>query len=415
MSSLTKIQALQLNKPAFKQSDKLANVCYDIRGPVLVEANKLEEEGHKILKLNIGNPAPFGFDAPDEIIQDVIRLLPTSQGYCESKGLYSARKAVMQHYQQRGLLNVDIEDIYLGNGVSELITMALQALLNNGDEVLIPAPDYPLWTASVSLAGGTPRHYTCDEQADWFPDINDIKSKINSNTKAIVIINPNNPTGSVYSEALLQEIVALAEQHNLVVFADEIYDKILYDGAVHIPLSTLVKDTLCVTFNGLSKAYRLAGFRSGWMVLSGSKYRAKDYIEGLTILASMRLCANVPAQHAIQTCLGGYQSINDLVLPGGRLLEQRDITYQLLNEIPGVSCTKPKGAIYMFPKLDTKKFSIENDESLVLDFLQQEKILLVQGTAFNWSKPDHLRVVFLPRVDDMQDALTRFGEFLSRR
>jgi len=403
-----------LNKPTIKKSNKLANVCYDIRGPVLEEANRLEEEGHRILKLNIGNPAPFGFDAPDEIIQDVIRLLPTSQGYCESQGLYSARKAVMQHYQQRGLLNIDIDDIYLGNGCSELISMSMQALLNNGDEVLIPAPDYPLWTASVSLAGGTPVHYICDEQSDWFPDIADIKSKITKNTKAIVLINPNNPTGAVYSEELLLQLVTIAEKHQLVILADEIYDKILYDGAQHIPMSTLVNDTLCITFNGLSKAYRLAGFRSGWMVLSGAKHRAKDYIEGLVILSSMRLCANVPAQHAIQTCLGGYQSINDLVLPGGRLLEQRNIAHELLNQIPGVSCTKPKGAIYMFPKLDQKKFRITDDERLVLEFLQQEKILLVQGTAFNWPEPDHFRVVFLPRKDDLSHSIERLGAFLSR-
>jgi alanine-synthesizing transaminase len=397
-----------------KQSEKLANVCYDIRGPVLAEANRLEEEGHRILKLNIGNPAAFGFDAPDEIIQDVIRLLPTSQGYCESKGLYSARKAVMQHYQQRGVLDVDIDDIYLGNGVSELITMSMQALLNNDDEVLIPAPDYPLWTASVSLSGGTPVHYICDEEADWFPDIADIRSKISSRTRAIVVINPNNPTGAVYSKELLQEIVKLAEEHSLVIFADEIYDKILYDEAQHIPLATLADNVLCVTFNGLSKAYRLAGFRSGWMMLTGAKSHAQGYIEGLTILASMRLCANVPAQHAIQTCLGGYQSINDLVLPGGRLLKQRNAAIELLNQIPGVSCVKPKGAIYMFPKLDVKKFAIQNDEKLVLDFLRHEKILLVQGTAFNWKQPDHLRVVFLPQVDDLTRAMERFAAYLSR-
>jgi alanine-synthesizing transaminase len=403
-----------VNKPLFTQSKKLADVCYDIRGPVLEEANRLEEEGHRILKLNIGNPAPFGFAAPDEIIQDVIRLLPSAEGYCESKGLYSARKAVMQHYQQQGVLNSDIDDIYLGNGASELITMSMQALLNNGDEVLIPAPDYPLWTASVSLAGGKPVHYICDEESDWFPDIDDIKAKINKNTKAIVIINPNNPTGAVYSRELLMQLVELAEKHNLVVLADEIYDKILYDDAVHIPLSTLVNDTLCVTFNGLSKAYRLAGFRSGWMMLTGAKFRAKNYIEGLDILSSMRLCANVPAQHAIQTCLGGYQSIKDLVLPGGRLLEQRDLAHKLLNDIPGVSCVKPKGAIYMFPKIDIKKYHINDDQKLVLDFLQQEKILLVQGTGFNWKEPDHVRVVFLPRKDDLSYAITRFGEFLSR-
>ena len=403
-----------VNKATFHQSEKLANVCYDIRGPVLQEANRLEEEGHRILKLNIGNPAPFGFDAPDEIIQDVIRLLPTAQGYCESKGLYSARKAVMQHYQQRGLLSADIDDIYLGNGASELITLAMQALLNNGDEVLVPAPDYPLWTASVSLAGGKPRHYICDEESDWYPDLDDIRAKITDRTKAIVIINPNNPTGAVYSEEMLKQLVAIAEEHQLIVLADEIYDKILYDDAIHYPLSTLVNDTLCLTFNGLSKAYRLAGFRSGWLLLSGAKHRAKDYIEGLEILASMRLCANVPAQHAIQTCLGGYQSIQDLVLPGGRLLEQRDLAYEMLNAIPGVSCKKPTGAIYMFPKLDPKKFPIKDDEKLVLDFLTQEKILLVQGTAFNWPNTDHLRVVFLPRKEDLGQALERFGEFLSR-
>ncbi len=403
-----------MTKPLFTKSDKLADVCYDIRGPVLAEAHQLEEEGHRILKLNIGNPAPFGFDAPDEIIQDVIKMLPDSQGYCESKGLYSARKAVMQHYQQRGLLSVEIDDIYLGNGVSELITISMQALLNNGDEVLIPAPDYPLWTAAVSLSGATPVHYLCDEEADWYPDLDDIRSKINANTKAIVVINPNNPTGAVYSRELLQDIVKLAEEHNLVILADEIYDKILYDQATHIPLCTLAEDALCVTFNGLSKAYRLAGFRSGWMMLSGAKHRARDYIEGLEILASMRLCANVPAQHAIQTCLGGYQSINDLVLPGGRLLDQRNLAHDMLNAIPGVSCKQPKGAIYMFPKLDAKKFSIENDEQLVLDFLRQEKILLVQGTAFNWPDPDHLRVVFLPREDDLSHALERFAAFLDR-
>jgi len=395
-----------------KKSDKLANVCYEIRGPVLEEANRLEEEGHRILKLNIGNPAPFGFDAPDEIIQDVIRMLPTAQGYCESKGLYSARKAVMQSTQQAGIEGVEIGDIYLGNGASELITLSMQALLNNGDEVLIPAPDYPLWTAAVSLSGGKPVHYICDEESDWFPDIDDIKSKITSSTKAIVVINPNNPTGAVYSEDLLLQIVNLAREHGLVVLADEIYDKILYDDAEHIPLARLATDVLCVTFNGLSKAYRLAGFRSGWMIISGDKHSAKDYIQGLDILSSMRLCANVPAQHAIQTSLGGYQSINDLVLPGGRLREQRDIAYEILNSIPGVSCVKPKGAIYLFPKLDQKKFSIKNDEQLVLDFLIRHKILLVQGTAFNWAAPDHLRVVFLPRADELTDAMNRLGQFL---
>ena len=402
-----------MSQSIFLKSNKLADVCYDIRGPVLDEANRLEEEGHRILKLNIGNPAPFGFDTPDEILQDVIRLLPSSQGYCESKGLYSARKAVMQNCQQIGIPDVEIEDIYLGNGASELITMSLHALINNGDEVLIPAPDYPLWTASVSLAGGKPVHYLCDEQSDWFPDIKDIRSKISSRTKAIVIINPNNPTGAVYSKELLEQIIAVAKEYQLVVFADEIYDKILYDGAKHIPMGSLATDVLCITFNGLSKAYRLAGFRSGWMIISGLKHRAKDYIEGLDILSSMRLCANVPAQHAIQTALGGYQSINDLILPGGRLLEQRNLAYEMLNQIPGVSCNKPMGAIYMFPKLDPKVYKINNDEQLVLDFLRQEKILLVQGSAFNWHQPDHLRVVFLPRSDDLTRALTQFGTFLA--
>jgi alanine-synthesizing transaminase len=403
-----------VTKSQFVQSQKLADVCYEIRGPVLSEAHRLEEEGHRILKLNIGNPAPFGFDAPDEIIQDVIRLLPTAQGYCESKGLYSARKAVMQHYQQQGIMSIDIDDVFLGNGASELITMSMQGLLNDGDEVLIPAPDYPLWTASVSLAGAKPVHYICDEEAEWFPDIDDIRTKITPNTKAIVVINPNNPTGAVYTRDLLLQIVALAEEHSLVVLADEIYDKILYDGAVHIPLSSLVNDTICLTFNGLSKAYRLAGFRSGWMLITGAKHRAKSYIEGLEILSSMRLCANVPSQHAIQTCLGGYQSIKDLVLPGGRLVEQRDLAHKLLNDIPGVSCTKPKGAIYLFPKIDQKMYPIENDEKLVLDFLLQEKILLVQGTGFNWPKHDHVRVVFLPRKDDLTYAIERFGAFLAR-
>jgi len=338
----------------FFKSDKLNNVCYDIRGPVLQEANRMEEEGHRILKLNIGNPAPFGFEAPDEIIQDVIHMLPQSQGYCDSKGLYSARKAVMQECQSRDIPGIEIGDIYLGNGVSELISVVTQALLNNGDEVLIPAPDYPLWTASVRLAGGKAVHYRCDEQSDWYPALDDIRSKITSRTKAIVVINPNNPTGAVYSQDLLEQIVALAHEHNLVLFADEIYDKILYDGAVHIPLARLATDILCITFNGLSKAYRLAGFRSGWMIISGAKHQAADYIEGINMLASMRLCANVPAQHAIQTALGGYQSINDLVLPSGRLGQQRDAAWRLLNDIPGVSCVKPQGAIYMFPRIDPK-------------------------------------------------------------
>ncbi len=399
----------------FGNSRKLDNVCYDIRGPILKEANRLEEEGNKILKLNIGNPAPFGFDAPEEIMQDVIHLLPSAQGYCESKGLFSARKAVMQHCQVLGIPKVTIDDIYLGNGVSELIVMAMQALLNNGDEMLVPAPDYPLWTAAISLAGGTPVHYICDEESDWFPDIEDMKRKITPNTRGIVIINPNNPTGAVYSRDLLEQIATLAREHNLIVFADEIYDKILYDGVTHIPFGSLSEDILTITFNGLSKAYRLAGFRSGWLIISGAKHRAKEYIEGIEILSSMRLCANVPAQLAIQTALGGYQSINELILPGGRLREQRDVAWEMLNAIPGVSCKKPKGAIYMFPKLDSKRFAIEDDEAFVLELLLEEKMLLVQGTAFNWPEPNHLRLVFLPRISDLKDALTRFDRFLRKR
>ena len=396
----------------FSKSNKLANVCYDIRGPVLKHAQRLEDEGQRILKLNIGNPAPFGFEAPEEILQDVIRNLPTAQGYSDSKGLFSARKAVMQYYQKMHVEGVGIEDIYLGNGVSELIVMALQALLNNNDEVLIPAPDYPLWTAATSLAGGNPVHYLCDEQAGWFPDIDDMRSKITANTKAVVLINPNNPTGAVYSREVLLDIMELARQHNLVVFADEIYDKILYDDAVHVCAASLATDVLCLTFNGLSKAYRVAGFRSGWVVVSGPKHRARSYIEGLDILSNMRLCANVPAQHAIQTALGGYQSINDLVLPNGRLLEQRNRTWELLNDIPGVSCVKPMGALYAFPKIDPKICPIHNDEKFVLDLLLSEKLLVVQGTAFNWPWPDHFRVVTLPRVDDLEKAIGRIGNFL---
>ncbi len=396
----------------YSKSNKLANVCYDIRGPVLKHAKRLEDEGHRILKLNIGNPASFGFEAPEEILQDVIRNLPTAQGYSDSKGLFSARKAVMQYYQQKGMPSVGIEDIYLGNGVSELIVMTLQALVNNGDEILLPAPDYPLWTAATSLAGGTPVHYLCDEQAGWFPDIADIKAKITPNTKGIVLINPNNPTGAVYSKELLEQIVELARQHNLVIFSDEIYDKILYDEAQHISTASLAPDVLCLTFNGLSKSYRVAGFRSGWVVVTGPKHNARSYIEGLDILANMRLCANVPAQHAIQTALGGYQSINDLVLPQGRLLEQRNRTWELLNDIPGVSCVKPMGALYAFPRIDPKVCPIYNDEKFALDLLLSEKLLIVQGTAFNWPNPDHFRVVTLPRVDDLEQAIKRIGNFL---
>ncbi|MBO2595334.1 pyridoxal phosphate-dependent aminotransferase [Shewanella algae] len=398
-------------RPIIK-SNKLDSVCYDIRGPVHKEARRLEDEGHRILKLNIGNPAPFGFEAPEEIVRDVILNLPSAQGYCESKGLFSARKAIVQHYQSQGIFGVDIEDIYIGNGVSELIVMAMQGLLNTDDEVLVPSPDYPLWTAAVNLAGGKARHYRCDEAADWFPDLEDIKSKIGPRTRGIVIINPNNPTGAVYSRELLLEIVELCRQHSIILFADEIYDKILYDGAVHIPACSLSDDILTVTFNGLSKAYRAAGFRVGWMMLSGNLKAARSYIEGLEMLSSMRLCANVPNQHAIQTALGGYQSINELTAIDGRLTQQRDICYELLNQIPGVSVVKPKGAMYAFPRLDSKRFGLRDDERLVLDLLKEKKILLVQGTAFNWPEPDHLRVVFLPHKEHLQRALLAFGDFL---
>ncbi|EAS44722.1 pyridoxal phosphate-dependent aminotransferase [Photobacterium profundum] len=393
-------------------SSKLNNVCYDIRGPVLKHAKRMEEEGHKILKLNIGNPAPFGFDAPDEILVDVIRNLPTSQGYCDSKGIYPARKAIVQHYQKRGLLDLDVEDVYIGNGVSELIVMAMQALLDNNDEILVPSPDYPLWTAAVSLSGGNPVHYICDEESDWYPDLDDIKKKITPNTRGIVLINPNNPTGAVYSRDFLLEVVEIARKHKLIIFADEIYDKILYEGAQHTSIAPLAPDVFCITFNGLSKSYRVCGFRAGWMVLSGPKHEAKGYIEGLEMLSSMRLCANVPMQHAIQTALGGYQSINELILPGGRLLEQRDKAYDLITQIPGVSCVKPKGALYLFPKLDQKKFNIVDDQRMALDFLQQEKVLIVHGTGFNWVKPDHFRIVTLPRVDDLEMAIGRLERFL---
>ncbi|QYJ99827.1 pyridoxal phosphate-dependent aminotransferase [Shewanella psychrotolerans] len=398
-------------RPIIK-SNKLDTVCYDIRGPVHKEARRLEDEGHRILKLNIGNPAPFGFEAPEEIVRDVILNLPSAQGYCESKGLFSARKAIVQHYQSQGLFGVDIENIYIGNGVSELIVMAMQGLLNSDDEVLVPSPDYPLWTAAVHLSGGKAQHYHCDEESDWFPDLEDIKSKITNRTRGLVLINPNNPTGAVYSKELLLQVIELCRQHDIILFTDEIYDKILYDGAVHIPASTLSDDILTVTFNGLSKSYRAAGFRVGWMMLSGNLKAAKSYIEGLDMLASMRLCANVPNQHAIQTALGGYQSIKELVAPQGRLTIQRDTCFELLNQIPGVSCKKPKGALYAFPKLDAKKFNLRDDERLVLDLLKEKKILLVQGTAFNWREPDHLRVVFLPYKEDLEKAITEFGEFL---
>ena len=376
------------------------------------EAKKLEEEGHRITKLNIGNPGAFGFEAPEEILKDVILNLPESQAYSDSKGLFSARKAVMHETQRLGIQGVDIDDIYLGNGVSELIVMAMQALLNDGDEILIPAPDYPLWTAAVTLSGGKAVHYRCDESSDWNPDLDDIKSKINSRTRGIVVINPNNPTGAVYTPDLLKGIVKLAEENDLIIFADEIYDKILFDDARHTPLATLSEDILIVTFNGLSKSYRVAGFRSGWLFLSGAKKRAQDYIEGLEILSNMRLCSNVSAQQAIQTALGGYQSINELIMPGGRLREQRDIAWKMLNDIPGVSCVLPKGAIYLFPKLDPARFNIRNDEQLILDLLLQEHVLMVQGSGFNIDDKQHFRIVFLPREDTLVDAIGKLGNFL---
>ncbi|MFE6050231.1 pyridoxal phosphate-dependent aminotransferase [Kitasatospora sp. NPDC056446] len=394
------------------QSSKLANVCYDIRGPVLDEAMRLEEQGHRILKLNTGNPATFGFEAPPEILQDILRNLSNAHGYGDSKGLLSARRAVVMHYEDRGLHGLSVDDVFLGNGVSELIQLAMTALLDDGDEVLVPAPDYPLWTASVSLAGGTAVHYRCDEQSEWYPDLADIESKVTDRTRAIVVINPNNPTGAVYPREVLEGIAAIARRHDLVVYADEIYDKILYDDAEHVPLATLDPDLFCVTFNGLSKSYRVAGFRSGWMVLSGDRSRARSYIEGLTVLASMRLCANMPAQHAVAAALGGRQSIRDLVLPGGRLLASRDAAYELLNDIPGVSCVKPKGALYAFPRLDPKVHKIKDDAQMVLDLLRSQRILLVQGTGFNWPEPDHFRLVTLPRPEEITDAVTRIGDFL---
>ncbi len=396
-----------------QKSHKLSGVCYDIRGPVLEEAKRLEEEGYHIVRLNIGNTAPFGLNAPDELFHDVILNIRDAQGYCDSQGLFTARKAVMQRAQKQNIPGVEVEDIYIGNGVSELIVMSMQALLNDGDEILIPAPDYPLWTAAVNLCGGTAVHYICDEQSGWYPDIDDIRSKITSHTRGIVVINPNNPTGSVYPYEILKELHDVAAEHRLVMFADEIYDKILYDDAEHVPMGTLCDDIVCLTFSGLSKAYRAPGFRAGWMILSGRKLPARDYREGLDILANMRLCSNVLAQHAVQAALGGYQSIEDLVLPGGRLGQQREIAYRTLCDIPGVSCVKPKGALYLFPRLDPSVYRISDDQQLVLDLLREEKLLLVQGTGFNWPSPDHLRIVFLPNVDDLRDAMNRLARFLS--
>ena len=395
-----------------RKSAKLADVCYDIRGPVMARAKQMEEEGQSILKLNIGNLAPFGFAAPDEVCQDVIANLSTASGYSDSRGLFAARKAIMHYTQEKNIRGVGMDDIFIGNGVSELIVMAMQGLLDNGDEVLVPAPDYPLWTAGVSLAGGTPRHYLCDEGAGWLPDLDDLRSKITERTRALVVINPNNPTGAVYPDDLLRELVEIARQHQLIVFADEIYDKTLYDGVTHTAIASLAEDVLFVSFNGLSKNYRACGYRSGWMVISGDKRHAQDYIEGLVMLASMRLCANVPGQLAIQTALGGYQSIKDLVAPGGRLCRQRDLAHALLTQIPGVSCFKPKAALYMFPRLDSKRYPIADDQQFALEMLETEKVLVVQGSGFNWPHPDHLRLVFLPNSDDLTEAIGRIARFL---
>lgn len=408
---------VQSEMPALRpvrKSVKLADVCYDIRGPVLARAKQMEDEGHRIIKLNIGNLASFGFEAPEEIVVDVIHNLRDASGYSDSKGLFAARKAVMHYTQQKNIAGVGIEDIYLGNGASELIVMAMQALVNNGDEVLVPAPDYPLWTAAVSLGGGRPKHYICDEQAGWLPDLEDIRSKISPDTRAIVIINPNNPTGALYPDSLLRDIIEIARQHQLIIFADEIYDKMLFDGATHTSIASLADDVLFVTMNGLSKNYRACGYRAGWMVVSGEKRHARDYIEGLNMLASMRLCSNVPGQWAIQTALGGYQSIVELIAPDGRLSRQRELAWQLITDIPGVSCVKPQAALYLFPRLDPKIYPIVDDQQFVFELLEAERVLLVQGSGFNWVQPDHFRLVFLPHEDDLRDAIGRIARFLEQ-
>lgn len=397
----------------FKKSAKLDNVLYDVRGPVVDEATRMEENGTQVLKLNIGNPAPFGFRTPDEVIYDMQRQLTECEGYSTAKGLFSARKAIMQYSQIKNLPNLSIDDIYTGNGVSELINLSMSALLDNGDEVLVPAPDYPLWTACVTLAGGTAVHYICDEQADWYPDIEDMKRKITDRTKAIVIINPNNPTGALYPKEVLQEIVEIARQHQLMIFSDEIYDRLVMDGEEHISIASLAPDLFCVTFSGLSKSHMIAGYRIGWMVLSGNKAVGKDYIEGLNMLSNMRLCSNVPAQSIVQTALGGYQSVNNYIIPGGRIYEQREYIYKALNDIPGISAVKPKAAFYIFPKIDTKKFNIVNDEKFALDLLREKKILIIHGGGFNWGQPDHFRVVYLPRIEVLKDATEKIEEFLS--
>ncbi|WP_090139336.1 pyridoxal phosphate-dependent aminotransferase [Limnohabitans sp. DM1] len=395
-----------------QKSAKLANVCYDIRGPIMDRARQMEEDGHKIIKLNIGNLAVFGFDAPEEIQQDMIRNLPNSAGYSDSKGIFAARKAVMHETQKQGILGVTLDDIYLGNGASELIVMATNGLLDDGDELLLPSPDYPLWTAAASLSGGTPVHYRCEEVNGWMPDLDDIRAKVTPRTKGIVVINPNNPTGALYDDDLLKGIVAIAREHGLVIFADEVYDKVLYDGVKHTPLASLSQDVLTLTFNSLSKSYRSCGYRAGWMVISGDKKMARDYIEGLNMLSNMRLCANVPGQWAIQTALGGHQSINELVGEGGRLRKQRDLAHQLITAIPGVSCVKPRAALYMFPKLDPKIYPVQDDQDFFLQLLEETKVMLVQGTGFNWPDADHFRIVFLPHEDDLREAIGRVARFL---
>jgi alanine-synthesizing transaminase len=395
-----------------QKSTKLANVLYDIRGPIMDAARQMEEEGHKIIKLNIGNLAPFGFDAPEEIQQDMIRNLPNSAGYSDSKGIFAARKAVMHYTQQQGIKGVTLDDIYLGNGASELIAMSTNALLNEGDELLLPSPDYPLWTASTALSGGTPVHYMCDEDNGWMPNLDDIRRKITPATKGIVVINPNNPTGALYSDELLREIVAIARHHGLVIFADEVYDKVLYEGAKHTAIGSLSQDVLTLTFNSLSKSYRSCGYRAGWLVVSGDRKAASDYIEGLNMLSNMRLCSNVPGQWAIQTALGGFQSINDLVGPGGRLRRQRDLAYQLITAIPGVTCNKPDAALYMFPRLDPKLYPIQDDRQFFLELLQETRVMLVQGTGFNYPDMQHFRIVFLPHEDDLREAVGRIARFL---
>ncbi|WP_309056424.1 pyridoxal phosphate-dependent aminotransferase [Streptomyces sp.] len=397
----------------FRQSSKLNEVCYEIRGPVIEHANALEEAGHSVLRLNTGNPALFGFEAPEEIVQDMIRMLPRAHGYTDSRGILSARRAVAQRYQEMGVPEVDVDDVFLGNGVSELVSMAVQALVEDGDEILIPAPDFPLWTAVTTLSGGKAVHYLCDESSDWYPDLDDMASKITDRTRAVVVINPNNPTGAVYPKEVVEGILDLARRHGLMVFADEIYDRIVYDDAVHHPAASLAPDLVVLTFGGLSKTYRVAGFRSGWLVVSGPKQHARNYLEGLTMLASMRLCANAPAQYAIQAALGGRQSIDELTAPGGRLREQRDRAWEKLNEIPGVSCVKPKGALYAFPRLDPAVHRIHDDEKFVLDLLLREKIQVVQGTGFNWPSPDHFRILTLPHADVLDAAISRIGRFLN--